>query len=624
MSGEYGAFLNPAANWITSFWSTPSVQMQELNAPLLAPETRIHELPTNMEDGIQMIQNPVQNQLQALDEIESKMSEPIIGAEEAEMDELNELLDSVLQDDVFGGALRGTSGGISSFGAAGYEEELVRREVQLGEEMARDVPELVRTAQAAGEIVPEVTEAVGDALAVADTGFNVALAMSVGTSLLSAGFTLGLSLMGDWLIDLSDQKWKDYLDEHHLGGHVTDGIDPDFPGRGFVCYAFFDTVALPATIMTDGQSVGWGEGIWLLNMKELSSYQRYKVPVHKSRINVVDPPIKGAVPAGMKPILRSQDGTMKIVHFFPLLALGTEVKTPSGQVGTITTTYDNNGKSRHPSYKVDNENDKKYGVSWEKLISSTKNLTRKEEQFFNVNELMVRNPVNARWEELKARAAEVKADLNRDPEPTVPPPFVPFDPDPSGVFGSGGWQGDFDPNSWSGIAETFEDADGQAQKQKDLQDKRDRRARDKINRHENWVMQQAYGEVNKEKIRLDNEEARAKFLASQKGIRTKSKIRKMKGFFDEVAAADAVRNTIFEDSVWPFDQRRRLPETEEDLEEEEMILPLGEHHEHPMIGGPTTPPKPSPRKEVSTGGGGSNGVAIVVGLIIVAYLFAES
>ena len=201
----------------------------------------------------------------------------------------------------------------------------------------------------------------------------------------------------------------------------------------------------------------------------------------------------------------------------------------------------------------------------------------------------------------------------------VAPPDDPF-------FSSHGWSGDFDPNAWAGIAETFEDADGQAQKEKEQQDKKDRRARDKINRHENWVMQEAFAEVEKEKIRLDNEEAWAKFLESQKGLRTKSKILKMKKFFDEVAAADAARNTIYEESDWPFDQRRRLPEkqtlTQEDKDEDKPILP-----DDP----PPAPPEPSPKpstvpskKETSSTDSSNNGIAIVVGLIIVAYLFADS
>jgi len=270
------------------------------------------------------------------------------------------------------------------------------------------------------------------------------------------------------------------------------------------------------------------------------------------------------------------------------------------------------------------------------------------EEFFNVNDLMVRNPVNARWEEIKARAAEVKADLGRDPKPTIPPPFVPFGPDPSGVFGSGGWQGDFDPNAWAGVAETFEDADGRAQKERDQQAKRDRRALDKLKKHENIVENAMYHDVDIQGKWWDRDALYEEFAKGQKGIRTKGRIRKKMEQFAEADAAEAARNLkiIHEESNWPFQQirkgdidppaikprrkpttlnpfnqntRRMLPETTEDLEEQEPILPKAEQIAVPRT--TISPRLPAPQKQ---GSGGGSGVALLVGLIVVTYLFADS
>ena len=62
--------------------------------------------------------------------------------------------------------------------------------------------------------------------------------------------------------------------------------------------------------------------------------------------------------------------------------------------------------------------------------------------------------------------------------------------------------------------------------------------------------------------------------------------------------------------------------TQEDKDEDEPILP-----DDP----PPAPPEPSPKpstvpskKETSSTDSSNNGIAIVVGLIIVAYLFADS
>ena len=153
MEDEYGKVLGSAVNWVSSLWGggKPSFpqNVEMLREPLLGPESRINELP---EDGIRMLQSPVQDESAQLDSLEENV-DALEDLDEFGGDAFDEWIGEIEEDVDWL-----TSSAVPEVGTDAYEIELVSREVALGNEMGLDAAEGGLNAAEAAQAALNVAE----------------------------------------------------------------------------------------------------------------------------------------------------------------------------------------------------------------------------------------------------------------------------------------------------------------------------------------------------------------------------------------------------------------------------------------------------------------------------------
>ena len=378
-----------------------ATNMQRVELPP-TEESVIWNPPPNPYDGVQMSDiNPLTEQEQAIAQMEEKVDEllePVLRHEyTAEEQDLIDFMEEEWGTDVR-----------AELGSPAFEETLVRREVALEQDGFEEVNRLVSATEAneanivdGGLSVMETSEFAEDVVAWSVIGWEVF------SSLVTAGVTLGLTALGEYLINLSDEKHKEFLsaygiDPTNMGIH-SDEPGPDFPGRNVAAY-----VRLTDKLIMNCQII-WTYGdnpeIWIVRYRDLYNYLR-QVMFHHSRI---------ILPFGNKHVsdLTPEDwgsfrphtfykrdnksstwATRRWLRRYPLLPIGTRVKSiKTGRVGTIDTTYDHNGKD--PASDEVPKNADKYGVHFD--------TGRTKHAFFRVDEFYVENPLTDKWQRLMGK-----------------------------------------------------------------------------------------------------------------------------------------------------------------------------------------------------------------------------